>query len=131
METLEKTLEKTKKILSVDFVFGEKTYTAKFEDSKIYIFGNSGHFLKRNPKSRIANFDLETGKNYWYFNHCCGAQGFGQEITDKCYACETPGAVEENISNLSSLMVYSGFNKELSDFVKKDLRKLYSNIGKK
>ncbi|MBU1198802.1 MAG: hypothetical protein KKF46_08640 [Nanoarchaeota archaeon] len=44
----------------------------------------------------ICDFDRETKEIQWYYQHCCGLQGFGLHWSDMCPSCETKGGTTKD-----------------------------------
>lgn len=89
----------------------ERTYVAEVSPDKIILGKVEMNY--RDPIF-VAEYDRTTGKSIWGLRHCCGASGFGQEASDKCYACDTPGQrLEATPQNMTIVSVYTQYRELL------------------
>ena len=73
-------LIKQGEVASLTSTFNENEYVATITPQKIALSQN-GH----RRKTRVAEYNRGTENSQWYLSHCCGAQGFGLDIDDKCH----------------------------------------------
>jgi hypothetical protein len=104
-------LIKQGEVASLTFTSNENEYVATITPQKITLSQN-GH----RRETRVAEYNRETKNSQWYLSHCCGAQGFGLDIDDKCHACVTPGSkLEATPENIGVVMTYGRYTPELSE----------------
>ncbi len=101
------------KINQLQFKHNNNNYIAKITPKHINLElddSYNGYF----PSSMHVKMNKSDLKTYWNFNHCCGAQGFGQDANDVCPACKSKGSlVEFDKNDKTTFMMYAGYTDAL------------------
>jgi hypothetical protein len=102
------------RICSLDFRVDGTIYTANISDNIVK--------LKHRNGRDVAEADLNTGKSYWYIEHCCNEPEFGFLKDDKCEACDTiDSRLEANRENLATIIVDGHYSKKLEEILLKHI----------
>jgi hypothetical protein len=79
------------KIKAIDFNTNGEKYTATITSSKIDI----STWL---DSEEVCVYHRRTKEIKWYFDHCCGLQGFNPFLGDRCLACESRTGLTDDAS---------------------------------
>jgi hypothetical protein len=79
---------------------GKNSFFLKDERDEYKIdfdFSEINLFVKHYGRGYLRAFDFDRKKKepIWYLEHCCGLQGFGMDLDDKCYGCN-PGKTNDS-----------------------------------